>query len=123
MMSGLSKEERCRYEGADWALRMVEENGLEYTKNELQRRGIYGIPLKINRSDFNNMYKNVMYCVLLTACCTLRDEFDFGKERLNRYIQRFNIKAECLRDKYVDWKELQQTIKEETGILFPLPEV
>ena len=58
----------------------------------------------------------------MMTCMTLRDEYGFGYDRMNRFIHRFNLKTECLVDGYVNWKELQETIREETGILIPLPD-
>ena len=56
------------------------------------------------------------------ACATLHDEYGFGFDRMNRFIDRFNTKTECLVDNYVDWEDIQQTIKEETGLFIPLPQ-
>lgn len=66
--------------------------------------------------------KNTLATVLMMTCMTLRDEYGFGFDRMNRFIRRFNTKTECLVDGYVNWKELQETIRTETGILIPLPE-
>lgn len=125
-MSKLSKEELARFSGADWALRMCEEYGVEECRKELERRNILSIPLKISKKDIDEavlkIKHNCMTTVLLMACATLRDEYGFGYERMTRFINRFNTKAECLVDKFVYWKELQQCIKDETGIFIDLPD-
>ena len=38
-MGKLSKEEMARFQGAAWALRMVEEKGLEAAQKDLEQRG------------------------------------------------------------------------------------
>ena len=125
-MSGLSKEELARFSGAEWMLRLVEEKGLEYAKKELENRGIRGIPLKCRKEDVMKLYDeertNISKCMILIAASTLHDEYDFGTEELNRYISRFNMKASCLADDYVSWKDVQKEICDETGIFIPLPE-
>jgi hypothetical protein len=125
-MGKLSKEELARFEGAAWALRMVEENGLEAAQKDLEQRGIRRLPLACNKNDIRKFEeyekKNTLATVLMMTCMTLRDEYGFGYDRMNRFIHRFNLKTECLVDGYVNWKELQETIRTETGILIPLPD-
>lgn len=125
-MSKLSKEETARFSGADWALRLCEEKGIEGCRKELEARGILNMPLKAKKSDVKEyvMYTKdtTLSTVLLMACAVLRDEFDFGTVRLNRFIDRFHLKAECLTDDYVDWPDIQKTLEEETGIRLPLPD-
>jgi hypothetical protein len=125
-MGKLSKEEMARFQGAAWALRMVEEKGLEATQKALEQRGIRHLPLACNKQDIRKFEeyekKNTLATVLMMTCMTLRDEYGFGFDRMTRFIKRFNYKTACLVDGYVHWKELQETIKEETGILIPLPD-
>ena len=123
-MCKLSKEELARFQGAAWALRMGEEKGLEATQKDLEERGIRKLPLAVNKQDIRRFEeyekRNTMATVLMMACVTLRDEYGFGFDRMNRFIRRFNTKTECLVEGFVNWKDLQQTILEETGILIPL---
>lgn len=125
-MAGLSKEESARFSGAEWMLRLVEEKGIEEAKKELENRNLRGIPLKVKNEDvkkfYTEEYNNIVKCLTLISASTLYDEYDFGIEDLNRYINRFNTKASCIADDYVSWKEVQAEIRNETGILIPLPE-
>ena len=125
-MGKLSKEELARFSGAEWMVRYVKEKGLEAAEKELEMRGVRGIPLAVKEGDLvrfsNREKKNTIATMILMACMTLRDEFGFGFDRMNRFIERFNQKTECLVEKYVSWKDLQETIKEETGLMIPLPD-
>lgn len=125
-MSRLSKEETARFSGAEWALRLCEEKGIEGCRKELEGRGLLGMPLRAKKSDVKEyvMYTKdtTLATVLMMACMVLHDEFDFGTVRLNRFIDRFQLKAECLTDDYVDWPDIQKTLEEETGIRLPLPD-
>ena len=49
------------------------------------------------------------------------DEFGFEQPEINRFIKLFNSRAECLVKDYVSWKDIQQTMAEETGIWIPMP--
>lgn len=125
-MSKLSKEELARYSGANWILDKIKKDGIEAAEKELEWRGVKKIPLAVNKADllkFQDYEKrNTIATVLLMACVTLRDEYGFGRDRMDRFVQRFNKKTSCLVDSYVDWTELQKTIEEETGLHLPLPE-
>ena len=125
-MSKLSKEELARFSGAEWMVRYIKEKGIEAAEKELEMRGIRGIPLAVKEGDLvrfsTREKKNTIATMILMACMTLRDEFGFGFDRMNRFIDRFNKKTECLVGKYVSWKDIQETIREETGLLIPLPD-
>ena len=125
-MGKLSKEEVARYSGANWLIEYAKKNGLEAAEKELEMRGARNIPLGVNKTDLHKFEveekRNTIATILLMACATLHDEYGFGYDRMNRFINRFNTKTECLVDKYVDWEDIQQTIKEETGLFIPLPQ-
>ena len=125
-MGKLSKEELARFSGAEWMIRYIKEKGIEAAEKELEMRGVRGIPLAVKEGDLvrfsTREKKNTLATMILMACMTLRDEFGFGFDRMNRFIDRFNKKTECLVGKYVSWKDIQETIREETGLLIPLPD-
>lgn len=84
------------------------------------------MPCGINKTDVKRFEQyekqNTIKTMLLMSVMVLRDEFGFGFDRLNRFIERFNTKTACLVDDYVNWKDIQQTIAEETGIHINLPD-
>ena len=125
-MSKLSKEELARFSGAEWMVRYVKENGLEEAEKELERRGVRHIPLGVKEQDLKNFSerekRNTIATVLMMSAMVLRDEFGFGRDRMNKFIDRFNKKTSCLVEGYVYWKDMQQTFAEETGIFIPLPD-
>lgn len=125
-MGKLSKEEAARYGGAVWMVEYIKKNGIEAAEKELEIRGARNIPLGVNKTDLHKFEveekKNTIATILLMTCATLHDEYGFGYDRMNRFIDRFNMKTECIVDNYVDWTDIQQTIQEETGLLIPLPQ-
>ena len=125
-MGKLSKEEVARYSGAEWMVRYVKEHGLEEAEKELERRGVRHITLGVKEQDLKNFSerekRNTIATVLMMSAMVLRDEFGFGRDRMNKFIDRFNKKTSCLVEGYVYWKDMQQTIAEETGIFIPLPD-
>ena len=125
-MSRLSKEELARYEGANWILEKIKTEGIEAAEKDLEMRGIRNIPLKVKHSDLHKFEvsekANTIKSMLLISIYCMHDEFDFDKPEIDRFIKRFNARAECLVDKWVSWKDIQQTMAEETGILIPMPD-
>lgn len=84
------------------------------------------IPCKLNKMpeghlDSLDNAKNMMLdTVLILASMTLHDEFGFGKERLQRFIKRFNFKAECIGEGYTSWKEQIDILKDECGLEYQI---
>ena len=50
----------------------------------------------------------------------LKDEFDFGTKRLDRFKKRFNDKTECLETGNVTWIDMIEQIREENNIKLDL---
>ena len=115
------KFEQDGYECLNLAIR-----SLEAWEKELERRGVRHIPLGVKEQDLKNFSerekRNTIATVLMMSAMVLRDEFGFGRDRMNKFIDRFNKKTSCLVEGYVYWKDMQQTIAEETGIFIPLPD-
>lgn len=119
-MARLSKEEQARYAGAEWCLRMIEEKGIEETKKDLMNRGAQNCPLGLLESDrrkyIEETFKHVYRSLVCLALLTLKDEFKFGKERLKKFMLRFENKADCLNYELVTWEDYEQCLFEETGL-------
>lgn len=119
-----SKEEQARREGMSYALRYAKEHGLEALEQDLKKRGAYNIPIRISDKELKEFTDNakmmLLDAVLILSSMTLHDEFGFGKERLSRFIERFNQKAECIGEDYTSWQDQIDILKEECGIEFQL---
>ncbi len=126
-MSRLSKEELARYAGANWAIAIAQKDGIETAVNELAWRGAKNIPLGVKKTDVDKFCEeekaNTVATVAIMAATVLLDEFDMKPEDVDRFWQRFTNKTECLLDKYINWQELRDVLKDEAGIEFTLPEV
>ena len=126
-MSRLSKEESARYEGANWCLEMIDKKGLEETKEEMRIRGVNHCPLQVSKAEvarFEQAIKlNLINTIVLMSCMVLRDEFEFTPEQIADFKIRFNSKTECLLDELLTWDDMAETLQEETGLAFELPDV
>lgn len=119
-----SKEEQARREGMSYALRVAKEKGIDGLEEELKRRQAYNIPIRISNKElqeFTDNAKNMMLdTILILASVTLHDEFGFGHDRLNRFKERFNFKAECIGDDFTDWQDQIDILKEECGLEYSI---
>ena len=107
-----------------YALRVAKEKGIDGLEQELKRRQAYNIPIRISNKElqeFTTNAKNMMLdTILILASVTLHDEFGFGHDRLNRFKERFNFKAECIGDSFTDWQDQIAILKEECGLEYSI---
>lgn len=118
---GKNKEELARREGMSYALRLVREKGLEYAEDDLRKRGALNIPVGVDKKVVDEFVEEtkmtVLDTVLIMTLVTLHDEFGMGRERLNRFKKRFNLKSECLSGDYETWQGMQDILAEECGMI------
>lgn len=119
-MAKLDKEEQARSDGMPYALRIARERGIEGLEEEIKFRNATFLPIAVPRAACDEAIARIKYntidTMLVLSAVTLRDEFEFGKKRINQFIERFNLKTECLCDDYVSWDDLIQQLREECGI-------
>lgn len=111
---------RGRNDGLVLALKIVKESGEEGLAREIKYRGLTGISLNMTEKELTqgsiHMKVLIIKTVLCLAVAVLRDEFEFGRMRLNRFIKRFMLKTNCLEGGWTTWAELKENILDETGI-------
>lgn len=111
---------RGRNEGMQFALRIAKEGGIEALENEAKFRQVTNLPSDIKmesaRKAFTQIRENTADLVMAMTLATLRDEFGFGAKRLQRYIERFEGKMDCINEDYVTWMDIVDNIEEETGV-------
>lgn len=99
---------------------IVKKGGLEELEKEIRFRNITGIHTAFTRKELDKASEKIKERTLDTVCilsaATLRDEFGFGKVRLQRFMARMNLKAECLMDDMATWTDYINTIREEVGL-------
>ena len=114
------KMHEYRMSGARWMLDYIKENSIEAAEKELKVRGAVFFPMEISTKQLDDMVDrvkmNTLDTVLILSALTLRDAFDFGEKRIQRFIDKFNEKTECLVDDYCTWEDNIKMLEEETGI-------
>ena len=119
-MGKISKEEQARLQGMSYALKIAKEKGIDGLENDLKMRNIVGLPIPVSRKALDecivNIKNNVVDTFIVLLAATLHDEFGFGEKRVQRAIDRFNLKAECIADDYCTWDDQIQIVKDELNI-------
>jgi hypothetical protein len=109
-----------REDGLKLALDIVRERGVEGLEEEIRFRNITGLHTSLASKDLDKAsakIKNMTVdTVTVMSVAVLRDEFGYGTKRCKRFIDRMNLKAECLMDNMVSWKDFIDDIEEDLGI-------
>lgn len=69
-----------------------------------------------NRRDADNLIIASYKVFMMIGLLALRDEFEFGKKRLERWIDKTNQLLEDYDAGYISAKDINDTLFEETGI-------
>ena len=113
-------EEKARREGMAYALRIAKEKGIDGLEDDLKMRNAINLPIPVSREVLNecvnNIKNNTVDTFIILLIATLHDEFGFGEKRVQRAIDVFNFKAECLADDYCTWNDYIEVIKDELNI-------
>lgn len=119
-MAKQDKIEQARRDGMAYALRIAKEKGIDGLENEVRFRNATFFPIAIKREACDDcieeIKRNVLDTVIVMMAATLHDEFGFGQSRVQRAIDRFEEKSDCLVDDYCTWQDHIQMIKDEMGI-------
>ena len=119
-MGKISKEEQARLQGMSYALKVAKEKGIDGLEKDLKMRNIVNLPIPVSRKALDecivNIKNNVVDTFIVLLAATLHDEFGFGEKRVQRAIDVFNFKAECLADDYCTWNDYIEVIKDELNI-------
>lgn len=120
------KEERWRMEGANFALRVAKEKGVDGLEAELKRRGVLGLSLAVSHKAaeevYNDLARRTVNTVKTVTLWTLFNAYGWKKVRLQRFNKLLDKYSEQLLqlDKfgnaYVTFLDMANVIKEEYGI-------
>ena len=106
--------------GLKMALDIVKRDGIEGLEKEIRFRNNSGFNLPLATREMNQVTDKIKMrtidTVKLLSIATLHDEFGMGPKRLQRFFNRFDLKAECIMADLATWDDYQKTVLEETGI-------
>ena len=113
-----------RNEGIAFCDKIVKEKGLEELQRVTRQRNLAGLRTLIDPreldQDFRDATLQILDTVLIMSLIVLKDEFDFGTKRLDRFKKRLNDKTECLETGNVTWIDMIEQVREENNIKLDL---
>ena len=119
-MGKIDKIEQARREGMSYALRVAKEKGIDGLEADLKMRCAVNLPVAVSKNALDQCVKqikeNTVDTVKILSAVTLSDEFGFGEKRIQRFIDRFNDKTECIAGEYCSWDDYIEVLKEEKNI-------
>lgn len=109
-----------REDGLQLALNIVKKKGVKGLEDEIKFRNATKIHTLLDKKSLEIATQKIkemtVDTVTVLSVAVLRDEFEFGKKRCQRYIDRMNLKAECLTEGFVKWNEIVEDIDNDMGI-------
>lgn len=109
-----------REDGLLMALDIVKKGGVEALEEEIRFRNLSGIRMPLAKKDLEKatlkIKEQLLDTVTVLSVATLHDEYGFGEKRCKKFIERFNLKAECLVDDMASWDDYIQAIRDELGL-------
>ena len=109
-----------REDGLQLALNIVKKKGVKGLEDEIRFRNATKIHTLLDKKSLEIATKKIkemtVDTVTVLSVAVLRDEFEFGKKRCQRFIDRMNLKAECLTEGFVKWNEIVEDIDNDMGI-------
>lgn len=108
----------ARMQGMEYALRQVEKIGVEEFRKEMKWRCANGVKFTLTPQEIKEVElkanKEIYRNVRCMAMMILYDEFDFDREKLLQFNNRFNLKEECMIEDRISFDEY---VKELESIL------
>ena len=109
-----------RTRGLELALEIVKKDGIEELEKEVRYRGRTGINPPLSLKDLTvglpPLRRLIQEAYTVLVIETLHTELEFGPKRVNRFMERFYLKQQCLVDGVVSWQDYIDAMYEEQGI-------
>lgn len=93
-MAKKDKEYDLRMQGMIYAYNIVKKQGIEALEKDMRMRNVLRAPLKFTASQIQEFWDtlstNLYQTFSTVTCIALHEEFNFGKERLQRFKRAFD---------------------------------
>lgn len=128
-----NKMHQYRNDGLAFAMRIIDKDGVDGLKKEVQNRKAFFIPFDFGREECKAMYSMLAERILATynsvALFTLHDKWGFGKKRLERFRDDFNEQCEMINacdkfgERYVTIVDMAKEIMEKYDLELDMEQI
>lgn len=111
--------------GLELALRIVEKDGVEELRKEVSIRGRTRINTAARYKDLSTAIAPIRQLIqetyTLLVIDTLRTELEFGQKRIQRFMDHFYLKQQCVADDLVSFQDYIDAMKAEIDLEMDTP--
>ena len=111
---------RGRADGLSLALSIVEKYGIDGLREEIKFRNQTGIKTSLAVKELDAASQKIKEMTIDTmtviAVLSLHDEFDFGRKRCQRLLNRMTKKADGIISEMATWKDYIECCQNEMGM-------
>ena len=108
-----------RMDGLKLALRIADRDGIDGIRKEIAYRNNGGINTRLSMRELDEASQTIketcVDTIMTMAMWALRDEFGFGKDRMQRFYDRFMLKTDMVLNHVTDFPEIRKTLEKELG--------
>lgn len=109
-----------RNDGLIMAYRLVKEDGLKALEEELNYRNVTSLncilPKKEMKALAEKIKTQLFEVLLVLSVSTLHDEFDFGKKRCDRFVERMLKISNQIEEHYATLDDYRRMLEDELHI-------
>ncbi len=125
-MAKINKEALARLEGMKYAYNYARKFGLDELEKDIKFRGATNLPYSVDRKqviDFQEETKErILSTVMLMSVLILREEFGYGRKRIEKFSEKFKENTEQLQSGDLTWKDAYEAMVEEVGFSLGIDE-
>jgi len=125
-MAKINKEALARLEGMKYAYNYACKFGLDELEKDIKFRGATNLPYSVDRKqviDFQEETKErILSTVMLMSVLILREEFGYGRKRIEKFSEKFKENTEQLQSGDLTWKDAYEAMVEEVGFSLGIDE-
>lgn len=108
-----------RMDGLKLALRIADRDGIDGIRKEIAYRNNGGINTRLSMRELDEASQTIketcVDTIMTMAMWALRDEYSYGKDRMQRFYDRFMLKTDMVLNHVTDFPEIRKTLEKELG--------
>lgn len=119
-MANFNKERRAYNDGMAFALRIVQQGGIEGLEQELKLRGIQELPLNVSAVELTAVAriraKEELLMVATASASTLAEHIKMPPSTVMSYLKEFNSRVDLYRGNPEEYAAAQERLNRNIGL-------
>lgn len=119
-MGNFNKERRAYNDGMAFALRVVQQSGIEGLEQELKLRGIKDLPLNVSSTELTAVARiraqEELLMVATASASTLAEHIKMPPSTVMSYLKEFNNRVDLYRGNPEEYAAAQERLNRNIGL-------